>query len=75
MSYIAQAHIHSLNGEMKEVTVLDKIGDNLYVVDYEGTKCTALYNPLVGIYYADDKYGVISERDTGKANPSLGDGR
>lgn len=75
MSYTAQAHIHSLNGEMKDVTVLDKIGDNLYVVDYEGTKCTAIFNFFTGSFYADDKYGVISERGTGNPQPLQGQER
>ena len=29
MSYKAIAHIHSLNGEMAEITVLEKVGDRL----------------------------------------------
>ena len=37
--YKAQAHIHSLNGEMDEITIIDKVGDNDYIVDYaEGNK-------------------------------------
>lgn len=61
------AHIHSLNSEMKEVTVLkqdDMFGHpipNAFIVDYNGTKCTAIYNVFTGSYYADDKYGVIKE--------------
>lgn len=31
--YKAQAHIHSLNGKMNEITVLEKVGDNDYIVD------------------------------------------
>ena len=33
MSYKATAHIHSLNGKKAEVTVLEKVGDNDYIVD------------------------------------------
>ena len=33
MRYKAMAHINSLNGELDEITVLEKIGDNDYVVD------------------------------------------
>lgn len=40
--YKAQAHIHSLNGEMDEITIIDKVGDNDYIVDYKGVKCHAL---------------------------------
>lgn len=42
--YKAQAHINSLNGELREITVLDKAGDNDYIVDFEGVKCHALFN-------------------------------
>ena len=35
-----QAHIHSLDGAMDEITVLDEIGDNKYLVDYRGVKCS-----------------------------------
>lgn len=37
--YKSLAHIHSLNGEMDEITIIDKIGDNDYIVDYKGVKC------------------------------------
>ena len=42
-----QAHIHSLNGKMDEITVLEKIDENDYIVDYKG------------VNYADDVYGRI----------------
>ena len=37
--YKTQAHIHSLDGAMDEITVLGIIGDNKYLVDYRGVKC------------------------------------
>ena len=61
------AHIHSLNGAMREITILDRetmFGHpipNAYIVQYGGVKCTAIYNPLVCQYYADDKFGIIKE--------------
>ena len=61
------AHIHSLNGEMREITILKQetlFGHpipNSYIAQYGGVKCTAIFNPLVCQYYADDKYGVIQE--------------
>lgn len=58
------AHIHSLHGEMDEITVLAERQDGqqtVYLVDYKGTKCTAIFNPFVCEYYADDIYGVIKE--------------
>ena len=55
-------HIHSLNGELKEATILEKIGDNKYLADYNGVKCSAIFNPFVGAYYVDDKYGIVRDR-------------
>ena len=61
------AHIHSLNGEMREITILAQetlFGHpipNAYIVKYGGVKCTAIYNPLTCQFYADDKYGIIEE--------------
>lgn len=52
-------HIHSLNGQLRDATIIDKVGDNKYIAEYEGVKCTAIFNPFVGRYYVDDKYGVI----------------
>ena len=52
-----QAHIHSLNGKMDEITILKEIGNNEYLVDYHGTKCSAIFNWFNGTYYADDVYG------------------
>lgn len=54
-------HIHSLNGEMREATILQKTGDNQYIADFNGVKCTAIYNIFVGAYYVDDKYGIIRD--------------
>ena len=62
--YKTTAHIHSLNGEMGEITVLDKREDGrqiIYIVEYNGIKCTAIFNPFVCEFYADDKYGIIKE--------------
>lgn len=55
------AHIHSLNGEMREITVLKKVGDNDYIVEYNGIKCHAIFNPFVCEYYADDVYAIVKE--------------
>ncbi len=60
--YKTQAYINSLNvGKMKpevmdEITVLEKVGDNDYIVDYKGVKCHALFNWFVCSYFADDLY-------------------
>ena len=63
-AYKTTAHIHSLNGEMDEITVLgnrQEGSQTVYIVDYKGVKCKAIFNPFVCEYYADDKYGVIKE--------------
>lgn len=51
-----QAHIHSLNGEMDEITIIDKVGDNDYIVDYKGVKCHALFN-----WFNYDVYAIVKE--------------
>jgi len=63
-----ECHIHSLDGGMAEAAILKQIGDNKYLADYNGVKCTAIFNPFVGRYYVDDKYGIIPDkkpRDSG----------
>ncbi len=65
--YKAQAYINSLNaGKMQpevmdEITVLEKVGDNDYIVDYKGVKCHALFNWFVCAYFADDIYRRVAE--------------
>lgn len=60
--FTTQAYIQSLNiGKSRpentdEITVLEKVGDNDYVVDYKGVKCHALFNPFVCAFFADDIY-------------------
>lgn len=59
--YNVLGHIHSLNGEMKEVTVLEQKDNVNYVVEYGGVKCTAIFNWFNCQFYVDDKYGIIKE--------------
>ena len=59
--YRVMAHINSLNGEKAEITVLEKVGDNDYIVNYNGVKCHALFNWFVCEQYADDVYGSVEE--------------
>ena len=54
-----QARIHSLGGSFDEVTIISENGCNDVIVDYRGIRCTAIYNPSVCCYYADDIYGII----------------
>jgi hypothetical protein len=57
-----EMHIHSLNGELREATILKKLGDNDYLAEYNGVRCHAIFNPFVGRFYVDDKYAVIRDR-------------
>ena len=57
-----QAHIHSLDGKIEEITILGETmqgQQRTFIVDYRGTRCTAIFNVFTGTYYADDKFGVI----------------
>ena len=57
-----QAHIHSLDGKMDEITILGETmqgQQRTFIVDYRGTRCTAIFNVFTGTYYADDKFGII----------------
>lgn len=42
------AMVHSLQAT-DEVTTLEKIGDNLYIAEYKGKRCTALFNIFRGL--------------------------
>ncbi len=62
-----QCFIHSLKQQdgknvLAEATIIKRLGDNDYLADYNGTKCHAMFNPFVGRYFVDDKYGVIREQ-------------
>lgn len=61
MSYKAMAHIYSLNGEMAEITVLEEVGNNDYIVNYKGVKCHALFNWFVCQFYVDDIYRRVEK--------------
>ena len=54
-----QARIHSLDGQFDEVTIVSEKSDNDVIVDYNGVRCTAIYNVFVGCYYVDDVYGIV----------------
>lgn len=61
-----QAYIQSLNlGKMQpevkdEITVLEQVGSNDYIVDYRGVKCHAIFNWFVCAYFTDDIYGKVA---------------
>ena len=56
-----QAYIHSLkdkeNGHnvLGEAEILECIGDNQYLAEYNGIRCTAIFNFFTGRYYVDDR--------------------
>ena len=55
-------HIHSLGSELREATILRRLGDNDYLAQFGDVKCHAIYNPFVGKFYVDDKYGTICDQ-------------
>ena len=64
-----QMHIHSLGGQLAEATIVERRNDNEYVAEYNGVKCSAIFNPFVGRFYVDDKYGVIKDRSPLREEP------
>lgn len=59
------AMVHSKK-QREEVEILEKRysgwdGTEYIVLTKDGVKCTAIFNPFVGIYYADDLYGRVEE--------------
>ena len=55
----ANAMVHSLN-QIREVTIIEKTGDNQYVAEFEGNYATAIFNFFTGLYYVDDIYGKVN---------------
>lgn len=66
MDVTGPCRIHSLNGGMAEATIIAKTGDNEFLAKYRDVICTAIYNPFVGCYFVDDKYGIVPEEQAGK---------
>lgn len=64
-----QAFIHSLKDHannrhvLGEAEIIKRIGDNQYLAEYNGVRCTAIFNPFVGRYFVDDVYGQIREAE------------
>ncbi len=60
-----KAYIHSLKDKehdrhvLGEAEIIKKIGDNQYLAEYNGVRCTAIFNPFVEKYFVDDVYGII----------------
>lgn len=58
--FTAKAMIHSLKA-LGEVTILHEKNNNDVIAEYKGKRCTAVYNPFVGLYYVDDIYGILPD--------------
>ena len=62
-----KAYIHSLKDHahnrhvLGDAEIIRQIGDNLYLAEYNGVQCTAIFNFFTGAYYVDDVYGIQKE--------------
>ena len=56
----ANAMIHSKK-TTDTVVIVSENGNNDVVVSYQGKLMTAIFNPFVCLYYADDVYGVLGD--------------
>ena len=62
-----QAYIHNLKDHehdrhvLGEAEIIKQIGDNLYLAEVNGARCTAIFNFFTGSYYVDDVYGIVKE--------------
>jgi len=67
-----EAYIHSLKDRehdrhvLGEAEIIKRIGDNLYLAEYHGIRCTAIFNPFVNRYFVDDVYGILTGTETAK---------
>lgn len=63
---IIEAYFHSLGDSARhrhvlgEAEILGRIGDNLYLAEYNGVRCTAIFNIFVGRYFVDDAKRLCS---------------
>ena len=62
-----EAYIHSLEDRrnnrhvLGEAEIIRRIDDSLYLAEYNGIRCTAIFNPFVCRYIVDDVYGIWKE--------------
>lgn len=62
-----KAYIHSLKDQahdrhvLGEAEIIKRIGDNLFLAEYNGVRCTAIFDVFTGAYYVDDVYGIQGE--------------
>ena len=59
-----RAYIHSLKDRehdrhvLGDAEIIERIGDNRYLAEVNGVRCTAIFNFFTGTYYVDDVYGI-----------------
>ena len=58
-----QAIVHSLKAQ-DEVTILHERGNNDVIAEYNGLRCTAIFNIFSGLFYVDDIYGILTDQHT-----------
>ena len=62
-----KAYIHSLKDHehdrhvLGDAEIIKCIGDNRYLAEVNGVRCTAIFNIFTGAYYVDDVYGIQQE--------------
>ena len=67
MTVKVKAYIHSLRDHehdrhvLGDAEIIRQIGDNLYLAEVNGVRCTAIFNFFTGAYYVDDVYGIQKE--------------
>ena len=71
MNITEPMHIHSLDGAMREATIVEMVGENSYIAEYNGVRCTAIYNPFVNAFFVDDKYGVLTDQKPKKRSRDM----
>lgn len=60
MPVTLEAIVHSKK-DLDTVTILEHPDNNNVVAEYNGIRCTAIFNVFNGFYYVDDLYGVIKD--------------
>ena len=55
------AYVHSLQAQC-EVSILHEKDNNDVIAEYNGKRCSAIFNPFVGLFYVDDIYGVLPDQ-------------
>ena len=59
--YQKRFHTPEMFWDMDGCKTIEQIGDNLYLAEVNGVRCTAIFNFFTGAYYVDDVYGVRRE--------------